>query len=152
LPGDVLVDQETGSVFFVKRTQSSSGVVTAQMQNNYFTTNRGWSYRQRAEVSPTSGCLVVVNSRIYSAPAAMYGRTQAGSDAVMLRPRGESGAVGTSGVVAGDYLAGYNEADSVFAPHDARVRAVSADRVQMSGPSAGSEMRQLSVFIRTAAD
>lgn len=76
LPGDVLIDRDTGTTFFVR--SYSAGVVIATLQNNYKTSGGG-RYSLIEAVDLTSGYLVVVNSRIYTPMRFLLGDITSGS-------------------------------------------------------------------------
>ncbi len=63
LPGDVMVDDQNGTTFFVR---SRSGLaVTAEMQNNYKSTDNGATFTPVIPLSLTTGNYYVGNSRVY---------------------------------------------------------------------------------------
>jgi hypothetical protein len=76
LPGDVLWDDETGTVFFVRSRTTTT--VIAEQQNNYKSDGAG-GYDPIDLFSTSTGTLYCANSRIYTSTQPLFGDTTVGS-------------------------------------------------------------------------
>ena len=114
-PGDILLDQNSGSTFFVRSRTDSLGVTTiiAELQNNY-----KWDgddgYTTIDPFSTTSGLIYIGLSRIYTPSRSLLGDVVAGSNVINNCGRGD-GWFGFGGdIVPGDWLLIYSYRDSLF--------------------------------------
>lgn len=106
-PGDVLVDDQTNSTFFVRSVTGSTGayVVMAELQHNYRTADEGRSYTNPVAISLTTGNFLVVNARVYTTTFALFGTITSGS--ANITAAGKSDGVNTfmtTDLVNGDYV------------------------------------------------
>lgn len=73
LPGDVIIDQATGSAFFVHSQVQGTGVVKATLQNNYYTIDAGVTFLNRTAISLSVGNFIIINSRLFTPSQALIG-------------------------------------------------------------------------------
>lgn len=104
--GDVIIDDQTGTVWFVRSVTGSAGayVVMADQQNNYKLSLEG-AYTNPVSISLTTGNWIFVNSRVYTTTYAMFGTTSSGSGAITAAGRSDgNNAWMTTDLVNGDYV------------------------------------------------
>jgi|GEM_PF-5251356 len=150
LPGDVLIDQTSGSVFFVEATDPQSGTVRAILQNNYRTADGGASFSLHDPVDLASGTFLLLNARLYAAREPLTGEVEKGGDRLtLLAAPSEAPPVADSKVVAGDYLHPRHGMPAPFAPEACRVVAVTPDALTLDGLARSSAPpQQYRVFVR----
>lgn len=77
MPGDVIYDDNSGSVFFVKSRTGTT--VVAELQNNYKSTNGGVTYTRLVAFSTTVGNLWTKTGRLYMPTSPLFADTTSGS-------------------------------------------------------------------------
>lgn len=104
-PGDILIDQTTMTVFFIRSTVGNT--VIAEMQNNYISDGAG-GFNTITPVNLASGIWFISNSRIFTPAVKIYGTFTSGS-AVITNVSNTSGfgtdiVAGTQVIVASELL------------------------------------------------
>lgn len=152
LPGDVILDQSTGSVFFVHSQSRLTGVVAATLQNNFRSFNRGTTFVTAVPIDLSTGSFVIINSRLFTPTKFLEGDLHAGSPVVTWG--GNAGgrySSMTKDLANGDYLYVDAMRDSPIDPEQSEISAVTAGSFSLAGPASYSTRRRLGVFIRPGA-
>jgi len=147
--GDVIYDDQSGSVFFV---QSRTGTaVTAILQNNYKSNGAG-GFNQVTAFSTTSGNLWSANCRIYTPQYYLRGDTTSGSGSITNCARDDGYAAWYNGDIAvNDHMVVMDTMDRITGPNTAQITARdhTAGTITISGTAARSETRRrLALFVR----
>lgn len=102
LKGDILLDENTSSVFVV--TGHSGTTITAELMNNFYI-DGGGAVQYLTAISTSSGALYISNARLYASPAQLTATTTSGSRVItnVQRDDGFGGNV-QSGVSEGDAM------------------------------------------------
>jgi hypothetical protein len=151
LPGDVLWDDETGTVFFVRSRNQTT--VVAEQQNNYRSDGAG-GYETIDAFSTSTGHFYCANSRIYTPTQPLFGDTTSGSAAISNcgRDDGYAGFIDAD-LVVGDRLFINDRRDRFYGPDVNRLTArSSADKsITIESTALRSLSRKrLGFFIRQA--
>lgn len=150
LPGDVLWDDQTGSVFFVRSRVAD--VVIAELQNNYKIV--GGVVTPLAAISTVVGNLYFRVGRMYTPPFFMRGDTTAGNAVIANVARDDGFAAWFDAEIAiGDYLSIDEEADRfVNATNDTLIagRSQAVPSITLAGASmrATQVRRRIDYLIR----
>lgn len=153
LPGDVIIDQGTGSVLFVRTQIAASGMVVAELQNNYVSRDRGWSYSMRMPIDFKSGNLVIVNSRLYTPTKALRADIVKGEHASSNAgcADGTNDFI-TNDLAVGDYLYIDIARDAPFTQEGSLVVSVNAGSLTFRGDADYTAARKrFGIFIRPGA-
>jgi hypothetical protein len=150
LPGDVILDGATGSVFFVK--SRSALVVEAILQNNYVSDGAG-GYDPITALTFASGTYYIANSRFYT--PGYYLRADITSGSAVAANAGND--AGTSfitdasfGVAVDDYYHADPNSDAIFTPTNAKVASRTSSSITFTGNATRTEpvRKRLGIFIR----
>lgn len=148
LPGDVLIDDQTGSVFFVRSRTTTT--VLAELQNNYKVV--GGVVTPLVAFSTTVGNFYYRNSRIYTPTWYTRGDLTAATATItnVGRDDGGTGHV-TTDIIANDALLIPTTNDFFMSTSNAVITVVAATQLTMTGSVARSQtLKQLKWFIRQA--
>ena len=150
LPGDVLWDDKSGSVFFVR---SRIGLtVLAELQNNYRSNGAG-GYNAITPFSTEVGYLYVVNSRVYTPRYYLRGDMAAASAIITNVARDDDYAAWFDPQIASnDYVWVSDHHDCWVSPSVTRIRArdQAAGTITLTGSTGmrAQTRRRLELFIR----
>jgi hypothetical protein len=148
--GDVIFDDATGSVWFVRSRTGTA--VTAVAQNNYKSDGSG-GYVQLTAVSTTVGNFYFAPNRYYSPQYYLRGDATAGSAILTNCARDDGFATWyDSNISVNDYYYVVSTNDAAISPVNTRVTArdQAAGTITLAGNFARSETRrQLKYFVRS---
>jgi hypothetical protein len=148
LPGDVLMDNETGSIFFVKNRTGLE--IVAELQNNY-RADRSGGFIPVARIDLTSGTMAVANSRLFTPEYYLRGDITHASAIITnaARDDGYSQFI-ESNISVGDYLYIDEERDRIMGQASGKVTACSnSGSITLAGTAERSQTRRrLATFIR----
>jgi hypothetical protein len=148
--GDVIVDANTGSTFFVRNR--SSLTVTAELMNNYKVSGAG--YATLTAFSTTVGQLLFFNSRFYVLPTYLRGDSTSGSATLSNCARDDGAALYDAHIAVNDWLWVHQFNNSWIAQADTQItaRSQSAGTITLGGNATRTLTREpLQLFIRQAA-
>jgi hypothetical protein len=150
LPGDVIWDDDSGSVFFVY--SRSALTVLAELQNNYRGNGAG-RYSTLAAFSPKTGNLYFVNSRVYTPENYLRGDTAVASATITNVARDDGHATWFDAqIAANDYVWVSDRHDNWVSPTVAliRTRDQAAGTITLAGSTGmrTQSRRRLDLFIR----
>jgi hypothetical protein len=150
LPGDVIWDDNSGSVFFVY--SRSALTVRAELQNNYRSNGAG-GYNTITPFSTETGNLYVVNSRVYTPRYYLRGDTAAASAIITNVARDDGYAAWFDPQIAtNDYVWVSDRHDNWVSPTAALIRArdQAAGTITLAGSTGmrTQTRRRLDLFIR----
>jgi hypothetical protein len=149
MPGDVLWDDETGTVFFIR--SRSTVTVIAEQQNNY-RDDGGGGYEAIDAISLTTGNFYSANTRFYVPEYTMIGALTSGSDTItgVQRDDGFASFIESS-IAVNDRIWTDVMKDRIF-PEDDNVidaRSNAGQTITVSGLAVRTEARKkLSFFMR----
>lgn len=149
--GDIVVDKNTGSTFFVRNR--SSLTITAELQNNYKASGGGFTTLQA--FSTTAGSFVFINSRFYILPRYLRGDSTSGN-AVLSNCATDNGFAAwyDAQIAVNDWLFVNEFTNRWIAPGNTEITArdQGAGTITLSGNAARTLTREpLMLFIRQAA-
>jgi hypothetical protein len=149
LPGDVILDQATGSVFFVRLQDSQNGAVVATLQNNYRSVDSGRTFQTIVPIDLRSGTLIVINSRLFTPAHALEGDLTAAS-ATVVHAGEASGASEfmTADLAVGDWFYVDPARDLPVDRDGSAIAAVAAGSFAFAGKAIRGGYRRFGVFIR----
>src|SRR5262245_35923742 len=150
LPGDVIWDDNSGSVFFVRSRTALT--VLAELQNNCRSNGAG-RYNTIAEFSTKTGNLYILNSRVYAPQYYLRGDTAAASATITNVARDDGYAAWFDAqIAANDYVWVSDSYDYWVAPSVALIRArdQAAGTITLAGSTSmrTQTRRRLDLFIR----
>ena len=153
LPGDVICDDNSGSVFFVRSRIGPT--VLAELQNNYRSNGAG-GYKTLTAFSTKTGNLYFVNSRIYTPENYLRGDTAAGSATITNVARDDDYSAWFDAQIAtNDYVWVSDRHDNWVSPTVALIRArdQAAGTITLAGSTGmrTQTRRRLDLFIRQPA-
>lgn len=150
--GDVIVDKNTGSTFFVRNR--SSLTVTAELQNNYKSNGSGGFVTLQA-FQPSVGNFLFLNSRFYILPNYLQGDSTSGSAVLTNCQRDNGSTIGYDSLIAVNdwvYINGNTNQWVSTANSKVAARNQGALTITLSGNAARTETREpLQLYIRQAA-
>jgi len=147
-PGDVLLDSETKSVFFIR--SRSGNTVLAELQNNYRPDGIG-GYTYFSTFSPTVGNLYAGNSQLYLPTDPARGDFTAASAVITNVQRGDGQSNFIEDTLVDDWMYVDDYTDRVVPSPDTKVaaRSNSGKTITLSGNATYTQGRKrLSFFIR----
>lgn len=149
--GDVIIDDRTGMVFFVRARTGTT--VTAEAQNNYRDAGSG-SYQPVTPFSTTEGTLYFLNSRLYTPSYPLFGDLTSGNATITNCQRADafSGFIDAA-IAVGDWLLVHEQIDRPFTPANARVAArdQATKTITLSGnASVTAAQKRLGIWVRKA--
>ena len=123
-PGDVLMDEETGTVWFVHNVDNNARTVKATLQNNYRSDQSG-GYTMLAPINLRSGTLFCGNSRLFTTGYCTVGDLTSGSRTIANVGRADGyGAYLPTDLRAGDLLYIDQHRDFAFSETSATISEV----------------------------
>lgn len=148
--GDVLWDDQTGSVFFIRSVTGAGPtfVITAVLQNNYKTVAGVAS--TRTAVSLNSGNFYICNSRYYTPTNFTQGdfSTSSANITNVGNAAGSNFWV-TTDIVAGDILYNDDTRSGLFASTNGTIATVAAATITIGGnPALALTKQRLGIFIK----
>jgi hypothetical protein len=150
--GDVIIDRNTGSTFFVRNR--SSLTVTAELQNNYKSDGSGGFVTLQAFV-PNAGVFTVLNSRFYILPSYLRGDSTSGNAVLSNCARDDGASTSYDAQIAVNdwvYVNEYTNQWVATSSTKVAARDHSANTITLSSTASRSETREpLQLFIRQAA-
>lgn len=145
--GDVLWDDQTGSVFFVRST--TAGAITAVLQNNYKTVAGVAS--TKTAVSLNTGNFYICNSRFYTPTNYTQGDfTNASTSVTNVGNALAQNSWVTTDIVLGDILYNDDTRSNLFASTSGLLTGVAAGTLTLTSPGATltAAKQRLGLFIR----
>ena len=122
LPGDVLIDDQTLSVFWVRSRVTTT--VIAELQNNYYTT-AGPTINYRVPISTTAGNFYMGNSRVFVPSTFLRGDTNSASNNITNVGNDQNtGITMTTEVMVGDWMYAQDQIDAYISPVSGNITAV----------------------------
>jgi hypothetical protein len=144
LPGDVIRDDATGSVFFIRSRTTTT--IIAELQNNYKVGAALTAF------STTVGNLYYLNSRIYTPSSYLRGDLTAGSTEIAGVARDDTSATFDAEITVGDWMLVQDTRDRWASPTDTEIaaRSQAAGTITISGAGAlrNQTKRRLDWFVR----
>lgn len=149
LPGDVIWDDQSGSVFFVRSRIALT--VLAELQSNFKSDGAG-GWTTLTAFSTSSGTLYWINSRVYTPTRYLRGDLTSGSAIITNCARDDGDASYNAEMTDGDYLLVDDGADRFVNPTTANITAHdhTAGTITISSTSGVRTQvrRRLDYFIR----
>lgn len=144
-PGDILIDDETQSVFYIK-SQTGTTII-ADMVNNFDINN------VPITVMTTAGTLYAQSSRRYTPTYVTYGTTTSGSTSVTSVGRDDGyNAYTNTEMQIGDAPIVNEYIDRFVSQDNSVVTASSAGSLTLTGTASKSKVNRLSLWLRKAPD
>lgn len=150
VPGDVILDVDTNTVFFIRSYDSGTNTILAEAQNNYISNGSG-GYQLISAYNTSVGYLYVKNSRLYSPTQYLKGDITYGSAIVTNVARDDGYAFYASEILANDamyvdpYTDNWSSNSSVINSVDAVAKTIT-----LAGTVAKTQTsKQLQLFVRT---
>jgi hypothetical protein len=147
--GDVILDAQTGMVFFVRSRTGTT--VIAEAQNNYKSNGAG-GFTTITTFNPSSGVFYFINSRLYSPLYYLRGDLTSGNAIISNCARDDGYAAWYDNQIAiGDYIWVPDTHDRFAAPYNAQIvaRDQTAGTITLAAGVNKTEVRKrLALFVR----
>ena len=148
--GDILLDQISGSVFFVRSLKPETGVVTAELQNNFFSTDQGRSFQRRMEVDLGKGTFLVTNTRLFTPSHDLAGDIEQDTARITnVRGASKQGPLAMLDLSVGDFAYVDPLRENALGRESGRVTGLGSTEFTLAGAASVSQRQRLfQIFIR----